>query len=96
MAIPLKYAIFAVDKPLDAVALHGKVQFKHDVYRFENGINKKTVTYVSRPFVNPTWRQLVLVVDDMIEKTGDKHHVYFEGVSKAPDHPGYYEFDMAS
>jgi hypothetical protein len=38
--------------------------------------------YESKPITDPTWLQLAVLANEAIHVTGDKHHVFFENVTK--------------
>lgn len=61
---------------LDEIAVEGNVKFVEmgDTF-FGDGSN-----YESDVFYNPTWLDVAVLANEMIIATGDKHHVFLEGV----------------
>jgi hypothetical protein len=61
---------------LDELAVDGPVVFtaKHDPF-FGSGKD-----YVSNQLNSPTWMEVVAVANDAVQCTGDRHHIYLEGV----------------
>ncbi len=57
---------------LGEVAVQGRCIFLDEGYG-----GKPYQSYIVE---NPTWLQLCVVANDMIKKTGDKHHIFLEGV----------------
>lgn len=55
-------------------------------------------SYESEVVVNPTWKMIALLADDMIQATGDRHHAFLEGIEKKGEEDGVqvYEFIMGS
>lgn len=76
---------------LNEVAIEGKVRFLQyaDEYWGEGRGGDFTCT-----IKDPTWLELCIAADDMIQKTQDFHHVFLEGVYQRKD--GTYEFIMGS
>ncbi len=62
---------------LDEVAIEGKVIVTYPVDRFWSGDGSD---YRSEVLSDPTWLELAIEASKAIEKTGDYHHVFFEGV----------------
>ena len=58
---------------LSAVAVEGKVRFSEQ--RVEEGN-----PYDSGAMENPTWLDVAVAANCMIHITGDKHHVFLEGI----------------
>lgn len=53
--------------------------------------------YESGVFINPTYKDAFLCFKTSIETTGDRHHVFFEGVKfLEKDEDGVYVFDLVS
>ena len=69
---------------LHDVAVHGHIQFVHHVSEFWCGVDGG-VTYVSEVVIDPTWLDLCLLANDMMNITGDKHHCYLEAISRNKD-----------
>lgn len=65
---------YSVDHALDEVAYPGSCQF---VGEGDDG------KYTGPVVTDPTWRQVAEMAEDMIRMTGDSHHVFLEGISKA-------------
>jgi hypothetical protein len=63
---------------LNDIAVKGSVTFyqKHDPF-FGKGDD-----YKSRVVKNATWLKVLVLANQMIKITGDKHHIFLEGVSK--------------
>lgn len=61
---------------LDEIAISGKVKFVEQGDSFF-GSGKP---YSSKILENPTWLDVCVVANEMILATGDKHHIYLEGV----------------
>lgn len=89
------------DEPLNnlkQVAVRGKVMFiqEHDGDDFWG----KGETYQSPVVENPTWLDVAVLSNKMIQTVGDHHHIFLEGVSsrgtKTPNGVKVYEFDMGS
>lgn len=82
---------------LDDVAIKGKcilVGYKDEFFGGD-----KSRDYQSLIAENPTWLDIAVLANDMIEVTNDYHHVFLEGVSntrKKIDDIPVYEFDMGS
>ena len=82
--VMIRYSAYIVDKEgipinnLDDIAVKGKVRFyqKHDEFY------GKGKDYVSKVVENPTWLDVSKLANNMIKVTGDKHHIFLEGVSK--------------
>lgn len=60
----------------DEVAVEGKCVFR-DLNPFHYGEGNQ---YISKPMENPTWREVGFLADEMVETTGDYHHIFLEGV----------------
>ena len=78
----------------DNIAVHGKCQFKYEIHQFFSEKNAKNFVYVSPVVIDPTWIDIAKLADNMIQQTGDKHHIFLEGIEKQDD--GTYEFIMGS
>ena len=89
---------------IDDVAVTGRVQFRTD---FEDFFGSTPLgerkNYVSEVVEDPTWLDLALLANDMINCTGDNHHVFLEGIEKTgqffTEEEGFviiYEFIMGS
>lgn len=67
--MPGEYAMLSVGRGVDRhnVVVSGQVRFRIG-------------DYISDVIGNPTWADVVRVVDESIKVTGDKHHVFVEGV----------------
>ncbi len=74
---------------LDEVAVEGPVIFvqEHDEF-WGPGED-----YKSELVENPTWLELCLLANDMINVTGDHHHIFLEGVYQLKDKFGVTEKD---
>jgi hypothetical protein len=69
------------DVPIDNLhktAVKGKVMF----YQKHNPFYGEGKDYVSKEIRNPTWLEVAKLANDMIRTTGDKTHVFLEGVQK--------------
>jgi len=87
------------DNPLNnlkQVAVSGKVMViqEHDEFWGEGK------TYQSKVLENPTWLDLAVVANEMIQVTGDYHHIFLEAVAprktKTPRGVKIYKFVMGS
>jgi len=72
---------------LDEVAVEGRVQFVEEVdIPNEIGMVMGNVPYDTREnytspvMENPTWLEVALLANDMINATGDNHHIYLEAI----------------
>lgn len=88
----------ADDEPLDnldAVAVPGRVAFVSSDNEVRWGGGKP---YRSPVVENPTWLQVCVYANAMIQRTKDRHHVFLEGVDKVRTEDGVdvYEFSMGS
>jgi hypothetical protein len=63
---------------LDVIPMAGKVKVVEDNF-FGSG-----KCYSSKVLENPTWLDLCVVANEMILATGDKHHIYLEGIMATP------------
>lgn len=79
---------------LDKVAVEGRCGFgqKHNPF-FGPGKD-----FTSGEFTSPTWLQLCWVANEMIHVTGDKRHVFLEGVTLLKEEHGvkYFDLEMGS
>ena len=79
---------------LDEIAIEGKVQF---IQEQNYGEGER---YVSPVVENPTWLQVAVLANEMINTTGDTHHVFLEGIKKlkgkGKDGASLYGFSMGS
>lgn len=68
---------------LDEVAVEGriKIKTKHDDF-FGGMAVESRQNYESEILENPTWLDLCLCANDMINCTGDNHHIFLEAVYK--------------
>lgn len=75
---------------LDEVAVQGPCIF---VSAYDRPVDKapwsKHRSYVSSVMESPTFLDIALTVDDMLETTGD-HHTFFENVERGPDEEEFY------
>lgn len=53
---------------LEAVAFHGACRIEAD-------------DFTSRVFLNPTWAELAVIANEQLLLTGDRAHVWLEGLS---------------
>ena len=68
---------------LDEVAIEGRVMMKTKHQSFFGGMSEAVrQDYESEVLENPTWLDLCLCANDMINCTGDNHHVFLEAVHK--------------
>ena len=72
---------------LDEVAVEGRVQFVEEVDTPNSmGMVMGNVpydtrkNYVSPVMENPTWLEVALLANDMINCTGDNHHIFLEAI----------------
>jgi len=84
---------------LSAIAAEGRIQFESDYDDFWG----PGESYKSEPIDNPTWLDVCLLANDMINTTGDKHHIFLEAIHKVDtfsvDEGGFikvYRFSMGS
>ena len=79
---------------LDKVAVEGRCRLvqKHEPF-FGKGAD-----YASEELVSPTWARIFVLANDMIQKTGDAHHGFLEGVTVLREEDGVkvVEFEMGS
>ena len=85
---------------LDEIAVTGKVQFVSEAEDFFGNI-KTRADYKSEVVENPTWLDVCLLANDMINQTGDNHHIFLECVDPVidpndPDGVKLYTFGMGS
>jgi predicted RNA-binding Zn-ribbon protein involved in translation (DUF1610 family) len=71
----IKYAIESVDQGPDDVAVEGTMVLAS--YNDEWGGGDQ---WHSKPITNPTWGQVLVALDKAIRVTGDRHHVFMEGL----------------
>ena len=81
-----------VDNPLLDEDGYDRLRGEHAMLSVGRGIDRNAAAtaktdvrfrigeYVSDVITNPTWADVVRVVDESIEVTGDEHHVWIEGV----------------
>lgn len=68
---------------LNEVAVEGCVQFRTGYDDFFGGkAVAERKNYESKVLENPTWLELCLLANDMINCTGDYHHIFLEGIHK--------------
>lgn len=79
-----------VTESLDEVALPHNSQIRAEDHAYDY--------YQSEIIDNPTWLDLCVFANDMIQITGDYHHVFLEGVENKGQegNTGIYEFVMGS
>ena len=72
---------------LDEVAVEGRVQFIEEIDTpNEIGMVMGNVpydtrkNYISPVMENPTWLEVALLANDMINETGDNHHIFLEAI----------------
>lgn len=98
------YSVYDTDEDdnpidnLDEIAFQGigvLVGFADDFWG-----GKDAVDFTSEVLDSPTWLQVCVEANRMIQKTNDYHHVFLEGLSKRKnkrkDGVTEYEFDMGS
>ncbi len=79
---------------LDKVAVEGRCIFMQEYDpHFGKGKN-----FVSGEYLNPTWIQVCWVANEMIQVTGNRHHIFFEGVHVMREQNGVklVDLDMGS
>jgi hypothetical protein len=82
---------------LDEIAIKGDVILFQDRDEFFGG--PKSKNYQSEVLHNPTWLTVAIHANRMIRATGDKHHIFLEGVVKTKakiDGIVVYTFSMGS
>ncbi len=79
-----------VEDNLDETAVKGEVKFVQE----HEGFWGEGSDYKSPVVKDPTWLQVALLADEMIQMTGDKDHVYLEGIREV--RAGVYQFIMGS
>lgn len=81
---------------LDEIAAKGKVVLVQEADEFWGGPSSKP--YRSPVLENPTWLQVAVCANEMIETTRDGHHVFLEGLYKGKREGDVmvYEFAMGS
>lgn len=66
---------------LDEVAIKGRIQFQTEYQDFFGGMSTEVrEDYKSEILEDPTWLDLCLCANDMINITGDNHHIFLEAV----------------
>jgi hypothetical protein len=80
----LKHTIYSVLRGgqyqrLDAIAVLGKARFRSATFGPE---------WTSDVVENATWLELCVVFEEMVKQTGDRHHVFFEGLCRAGEVEG--------
>ena len=91
----VRYSNFGKDKKgipinnIEDIAVNGtiKIYQKHDPFW------GKGTDYESKPIKNPTWLDIAKLANDMIKITGDKQHIFLEGIRK---YKNKYYFKMGS
>ena len=89
---------YSVDKDMNEVAIEGNVRMVEEVDDFwasESGAKD----YRSEVMQSPTWLDIALAADDMINSVKDFHHTFLEGVyfvSEDDDGTLNYRFSMGS
>ena len=69
---------------LDEVAVEGRLIIKTEHQEFFGGLGASyRRDYESEILENPTWLDICLCANDMINRTGDNHHVFLEGLNRA-------------
>lgn len=71
----LKYAVYSMDKHPDDIIALGAFRF----YSSKRYTNSKS-DFLSKPYVNPTYRQAFIEFENCIIHAGDYHHIYLEDV----------------
>ena len=80
---------------LEEVAIVGRVKFYREYETFfGNKPMAKRVDYMSEVFENPTWLQVTLLANDMINSSGDNHHIFLEAIRE--DTSGKFAIDKKS
>jgi len=80
---------------LNDIAITGRVQLtakKEKIFGDKPRDQRKN--YISDVLENPTWLDLTLCANDMINTTGDNHHIFLESVY--PDESGIFSLDEKS
>ena len=68
---------------LDEVAVEGRIQFQSKHQAFFGGMAEEVrEDYKSEVLTNPTWMEVCLCANDMINCTGDNHHIFLEAIHK--------------
>ena len=68
---------------LDEVAVEGRIMIKSPKQDFFGGMSAEhRKDYVSEILTNPTWLDLCLCANDMINCGGDNHHIFLEDVHR--------------
>lgn len=68
---------------LDEVAVKGRIQIRTKHEDFFGGMAMEVrKDYESEILTDPTWLDLCLCANDMINCTGDNHHIFLEAVHK--------------
>lgn len=75
----------SLDNQLHETIAQGRVQFLNDYmqYYFEDRAN-----VYSKEFINPTYLDLAVFVNDQIHEMNDYHHVFLEKVLKLQEKDG--------
>ena len=77
---------------INSVACKGTVIFRQEGDDFFGNGN----SYVSQPVKDPSWLTVLNLANDMVDVTGDSHHIFLEGISQNSEIPGEYTFIMGS
>lgn len=64
---------------LDKIAVEGKVKFVNERDEFWGGQESKD--WESEILINPTWLDVCVLANEMIQTTKDFHHVFLEGIN---------------
>lgn len=88
-AYGVKNAIYSAGYDLDEVAIQGEATVKG--YGWDDEVFTEKVN-------SPTWLDLLIVADKMIDVVDDHHHVFLEGIYRDGDDPlgNTYIFSMGS
>jgi len=96
----VKHSVFEFDNKgmlinnIDNIVINDTIKF-YTEYKTAKG---KTIIYESKYIKNPTWLDIAILANDMIKLTGNKHHIFLEGIVKNKKFlfKKYYNFIMGS
>ena len=74
---------------IDDIAVNGNIK----IYQKHDPFWGKGTDYESKSIKNPTWLDIAKLANDMIKITGDKQHIFLEGIRK---YKNKYYFNMGS
>lgn len=76
-ALPIGRCYYSVGEDPDQMAFAGTAVIRCDFAWVQDGCS----AFESEVVTNPTWLQVAVIADRMIDQTGDHHHIFLEGVA---------------